>query len=317
MDLRERCCCCKIRKRGNSKFHLLSSVDNALERINNRISTDNQRRPSEHHFQLLGSLNNSNRICHRCLNNITYEPARPQRGDETPDTSIFRKGIHSHRYCMFSCGEKSFELVLASSAFRFKLLREYKFFSIEGSRSCRSHLEVDNLWPIVKQVNLQQNDYKAVAELFFNFHQKFDASGKQKSFFDPEQPDSKWITDDDFFNWTGYSKVQFQLICKDAPGCTPLEIIVFLCKLRTALSNSQIGPLFGVCGKTVSNYIAKVINVFCQHLVPQFINTNNRHTLLQHKSPISSQLFEIPDNQVEIIWDGTYRFVNNKKDKQF
>lgn len=313
MDSRERCCCCGVRKRGNSRFHPLSSVTDALEKINIRILIDNQHRSSENQRPHLKSLNNSSRVCHRCLSNITYDQVPLPNLEETPDTSIFRKAIHSHHYCMFSCGEYSIELVQVSSAFRFKLLREYKVFSVKGSRSCLSHLDVDNLWPIVKQLTSNVDDYKAVADLFFEFHQKFDASGKPKSIFDPEQPDSDWTSDDVFFNWTGFSKTQFQSIFQDAPGCKPVEVIVFLCKLRTALSNSQIGPLFGVCSRTVSNYILKVVKVFSLHLSSQYINTNSRQTLLQHKSPISSQLFEVPENQVEMIWDGTYRLVNNEK----
>lgn len=305
MAPKNRCSCCRAKKEGNLRFHVLDSIEDALSKVNDRIFHENKRKSPENQYPLLQVINSTDRICHKCFSNISYA-SKKRVYDETPDDSFIRKAVFSHHNCLFSCGGKN-DLVCASSKFRFKILKEYKVYSFEGSHVCRSHLQTSNLWPIVKQITTPMSDYKAVTDLFFEFHQKFDKTEEKKTFFDVNNPDNDFIDDRVFFTWIGYSKQQFRNILERAPNCKPVELMCFLCKLRTSLSNSQIGSLFGVTGRTITNYISKVSKDLSEHLVPFFINRNSRSTLEQHNTPICRQLFDVADDKIVIIFDGTYR----------
>ncbi|KYN03209.1 hypothetical protein ALC62_05955, partial [Cyphomyrmex costatus] len=88
---------------------------------------------------------------------------------------------------------------------------------------------------------------------------------------------------------------------------------ILLCKLRTALSNQQISFLFGVCKATIGNYIKIAIEDLINHLVPKFINNDNRTLLTNHVTPMSKALFDIPKDKTCLIFDATYRLVKKSK----
>lgn len=119
----------------------------------------------------------------------------------------------------------------------------------------------------------------------------------------------------------GFTKAQFGRICEIARvGIDsqelrkPTEVAVFLCKLRTSLPNVLIGSIFGVCARTVTNYISKVVKSLMIFLVPRYLNLGNtREMLRSHGTPFSNALFQVntsrDDGNMLLIWDGIYRYV--------
>jgi len=63
------------------------------------------------------------------------------------------------------------------------------------------------------------------------------------------------MDDDTFQSWFAFDKSQFLKICDFSKKCKPEHVAVFLCKLRTSLSNKQLAFLFGCCRQTISNHI--------------------------------------------------------------
>ncbi|CAG0903926.1 unnamed protein product, partial [Darwinula stevensoni] len=92
------------------------------------------------------------------------------------------------------------EFVQISPSLRYRLLMDYKFYTEYGARMCKSHLEVDNWWPLVKQIQtpVAQDDFEKVTNLMFDFNRKFDQEGKPKTLFDFDAPDFDWIDDTTF-----------------------------------------------------------------------------------------------------------------------
>jgi len=80
-------------------------------------------------------------------------------------------------------------------------------------------------------------------------------------------------------------KKRFQQICCFIKTCEPKHFTVFLCKLRTVLSNNQLAFLFGVCKRTIANNINLAREDLHKNLVPKFINYNDRSVLITHNIP--------------------------------
>jgi len=88
-------------------------------------------------------------------------------------------------------------------------------------------------------------------------------------------------------------------------------MLLFLCKLRTALSNNQLAFLFGVCERTIVNYINLARENLHKNLVSKFINYNDCSVLIAHISTAKT-LFDIPDDKT-CIFHATYRLAQKSK----
>jgi len=93
--------------------------------------------------------------------------------------------------------------------------------------------------------------------------------------------------------------------------CEPKHVVIFLCKLRTALSNNQLAFLFGVCEQTIVNYINLAREDLHKSLVPKIINYNNRSVLIAHNT-LMAKTFDIPDDKT-CIFDATYHLAQKSK----
>jgi len=71
--------------------------------------------------------------------------------------------------------------------------------------------------------------------------------------------------------------------------------------------------LFGVCKRTIANYINLTREDLHKNLVPKFINYNDRSVLIAHNTSMAKTLFDIPDNKTCSIFDSTYRLVQKSK----
>lgn len=97
----------------------------------------------------------------------------------------------------------------------------------------------------------------------YKYYQELKSS--QKVVFDVDQIDH--IDDKIYKDWFAYNKLKFRRICSYAKTCQPKHIAVLLCKLRTSLSNNQLAFLFGVCERTIANYMDLVREDLLKYLV--------------------------------------------------
>lgn len=110
-----------------------------------------------------------------------------------------------------------------------------------------------------------------------------------------------------------YDKAQFEKICTFTRTCQPKHVAVFLCKLRTALSNNRLTFLFNVSERTIANYMSNARKDLLENFVLQFINNNDRSVLVNHTTPMTKELFDIPDDKACCIFDATYRLAHKSK----
>jgi len=175
---------------------------------------------------------------------------------------------------------------------------------------CNEHVGILDYWPLVLNCKeVSSDDYKEISDKMFIYYHEKDTDRHPP--FNLEQIDT--IGDSDFVAWFAFDKAQFKIICSFATNCRLQQVAIFLCKLRTALSNEKLGFLFGVSRETIRTSIQAVIEDLTEKMVPAFINTNDRSTLLSHKTPISSALFEIGEENGCVIFDATYRVVQKSQ----
>lgn len=298
-----KCLGCNEQKRSKSdKFFPLQNDGNQLEAVNRLRTNENARKRKLPHVSEVPA---EAKICKSCYNRLQVISVE---GDGDPDPTAFRKGLSSHNRCTFGCRGAN-DMFQVPKKIRKDLLINYKFLAPENSQMCREHIGVSNYWPLVlKCQEASVEDHIVISQNMFKyFHEK----RTKKAVFDIENIDS--IDEACFKPWFAYDKEQFQKICSYSLHCSSVQIAIFLCKLRTALSHEQIAFLFGVCQATVTNAITAVNEDLTANMVPLFINTNNRSTLLEHKTPISSTLFDISADKACYIFDATYRFAQKSK----
>ena len=182
---------------------------------------------------------------------------------------------------------------------------KYKFLILPDSRMCSSHIGIHNYWSLVKQISavVSAQEQEIVSNIMYKYYQEIKSS--QKAIFDMNAIDR--IDDDIFKDWFAYSKAEFQRICIYAKTYQSTHIAVFLYKLRTSHSNSQMAFLFGVSDQTIANYMNLEIEDLLQNLVPQFITNNDRSVLLSHNTQMANILFDIANDNACLVFDATYR----------
>jgi len=79
-----------------------------------------------------------------------------------------------------------------------------------------------------------------------------------------------------------------------------------------ALSNNQLAILFGVCERTIVNYIKLAREDLHKNLVPKFINYNDCSVLIAHNTSMAKTLFNIPNDNT-YIFDAIYRLARKSK----
>ena len=100
-----------------------------------------------------------------------------------------------------------------------------------------------------------------------------------------------------------------------------VALAVFLVKMRLGMSNRVLSTLFHLKSKRV---VSKIVHQTAEGLLKDFVPYHlgfqhiDRKTVLQnHQTSIASQLMTDGDDQVIVIMDGTYLFVQKSSNNQF
>ena len=92
-----------------------------------------------------------------------------------------------------------------------------------------------------------------------------------------------------------------------------VAIAVFCAKMRLGLSNNILATLFHIQDKrTVSRIVHQVTDALLKHFVPHHLGFQHisRQTVLeQHQTAIANVLLTDNDQQVVVVMDGTYLYV--------
>jgi len=191
-------------------------------------------------------------------------------------------------------------------------LMNYKFLARYNARMCSKHVSITNYWPF-KQVSqkVSVEEQRIVSDLMYEYYQEL--KNNDKFVFNIDKIDS--MNDEIFKTWFSYDKKKkkFQQICGFIKICELKHVVVFLCKLRTAISNNQLAFLFVVCERMIANYINLARENLHKNLVPKCINYNDRSVLIAHNTPMAKTLFDIPDDKTCSIFDVIYRLTQKSK----
>jgi hypothetical protein len=100
-----------------------------------------------------------------------------------------------------------------------------------------------------------------------------------------------------------------------------VALAIFLVKMRLGLSNTVLASMFHLKNKrTVSRIIHSTARALQEHFVPKhlgFQHIDREIVLQKHQTSIASELMTESDDQVIIVMDGTYLFVQKSSDNNF
>lgn len=308
------CISCNTQKRGkDDKFYSVDSVPNSLVCINHVRRTHISRKRQVQMAELTVLTRDSKlcKVCYKLCNNANDSGIdlhmEEEEDPEVADLSVYRKGGNSHSYCTFGCSlSPNCGLVSVSSVVRRKLLMEYKLLVKPDARMCSTHVGISNYWPLVKPLPrvVTAEDQSLILDLMFQYYH--DLKNESKYRFDFEN--LELTNDDEFKCWFAFDKNQFKKICASSQECEAKHVAALLCKMRTGLSNEQIGYLFGVSRTTIARFTSSARDDLMKNLVPKFINYVDRSILLGHNTPMAKVLYDIPPDKLCFIFDATYRF---------
>jgi hypothetical protein len=100
-----------------------------------------------------------------------------------------------------------------------------------------------------------------------------------------------------------------------------VALAVFLVKMRLGLSNRVLATLFHLKNKrVVSRIVHEVTKALLKDFVPHHLGFQHveRETILQHhQTEIASQLMTNKNDQVIVVMDGTYLYVQKSTNNEF
>ena len=100
-----------------------------------------------------------------------------------------------------------------------------------------------------------------------------------------------------------------------------VALAVFLIKMRLGLSNKVLASLFHLKSKRiVSRIVHNTAEALLKDFVPYHLGFQHidRKTVLENQqTPVASQLMTDRDDQVIVVMDGTYLFVQKSSNNQF
>lgn len=100
-----------------------------------------------------------------------------------------------------------------------------------------------------------------------------------------------------------------------------VALAVFLAKMRLGISNAVLASIFCLKNKRV---VAQIIHDVSKALLNDFVGNNlglghiDRVSVLRdHQTSVSTKLMTERDNQLIIVMDGTYLFIQKSSDNKF
>lgn len=124
--------------------------------VTSLISINNLRQKYNAKKRKLNEINDipvASKICKSCYDLARSNPVVAVN-QNTPDLTIYRRGLNSHIQCTFGCKTIG-NLISVPNNTRHLLLMNYKFFIRPNARMFSEHLAVHNYWPLVTQITCE------------------------------------------------------------------------------------------------------------------------------------------------------------------
>ncbi|XP_044578872.1 uncharacterized protein LOC123261347 [Cotesia glomerata] len=224
----------------------------------------------------------------------------------------FPRIISTHKYCCL-CG-LSANITIVPFEARKQVFSTTRLFIPEGNRCCKDHIikkrfydeEINNFRIYSNTSVFEVRDLeKLLGQL---------AIGTDSSIIDKIGDHSfseKQLEVFTSLTWEKLIKLREMLTSmrKSVNRNVIQALVIFLFKLRTGNSNAVISSIFGLAREQmVSDYCDEVISSFEKDVLPQYfgIDAISRETLLANTSNTAKVLYQVKDDQLIFICDGTY-----------
>lgn len=217
----------------------------------------------------------------------------------------------------FVCENKRYAPLVKESV-RKQILKTKKFFVPENYRCCEIHYVNNELTEA--DLNRINKDFNITLE-----------GDMCDWFFDlmcqnpVESKDLPFNRNEDYKIFTGLSKSQFDEIhykfivnLRDREISTKKKLGIYLTKLRSGQSNSQLSRFFNINEGTIPRIVRNVRTELIRQMVGNTFNPENwtRDLIQSHQSFMVTTLHCEPGS-IATMWDGTYYYIQKSNDNEF
>lgn len=232
--------------------------------------------------------------------------------------------VSSHKYCCI-CKRKN-DLTTVPMSARLQCFNKLKIFIPNGNRVCSEHLIKQKIFEDdLKQIEVHHNVSYLTAEEICTFLSNISDLSSQSVF---DKVKSAELTEKQIYSFTGltYDKLQeltslLVSMRKSHSRDINQAVVIFLFKLRTGASNDLISSIFDIENPIkISDFCESVINSFEKDILPSQFGVKSvvREDLIRkHTSFYAKKLFNLRDDQLALIFDGTYLRHEKSKNNEY
>jgi len=223
-----------------------------------------------------------------------------------------RRTLATHRYCII-CYEKN-NIHRISLETRLKVFATKQIFIPQGTRCCSSHLLGNSLYADdLSRLRIISDTSRLTKSEIGLFLETVAARSEAPGMCNQGTMD---MSEEQVHTLTGHSWENIrdlrQLLTSmrdSSKRSVTQAVIVFLFKLRTGLSNAIIASILGIGTEDyIAGLFAEVMSGFERDIAPSFSGfpAVSRQVLLQNTSAIATALLDLHEDQLVLIFDGTY-----------
>lgn len=238
-----------------------------------------------------------------------------------------------HTTCVV-CGKKEGPLHRVSDKARYRVYVTRGVLLAKGSRCCDQHLVVAG-----KERLLQSNAINLIRTTSEEIHTSLSEVGQFVGQLvvglrdEVRQQGMKWedpsqLTDTDYWYIVGLQQEQFEDLLKYVEGHIRMKgacgvrtaLAVFLAKMRTGGSHELLGTIFGLPKHVISRCITRCRKVLMTTFVPSYLgfeHITRDEIRCQHTRPFANALFGTAADNVILVADGTYIYIEKSGDYLF
>jgi hypothetical protein len=230
----------------------------------------------------------------------------------------------SHSRC-FVCKRPGPKLVSLSTEGRFSAFLDHNILIPSDARCCPVHINDGSLLStalgtIQTVTDTSHLSRTAINDLLQKMRSACLTHNKSLNF------DS--LNETDYPALTGLTRQQFDDVCrhltdkvKNTPNRSSRTTIgLFLLKLFSGMSNKLLATIFGLSKSSVRRAVSTVRHSFMRSFVPLYLGIESltRESIIEnHTRPLAKALFATNENQLILVLDGTYIYINKSNNFQF
>lgn len=230
----------------------------------------------------------------------------------------------SHTICCI-CKNKN-KLTQVPLTARLQCFKQMRIFIPHGNRVCSEHLINKRFFDDdLKLVQVYSKTSSLTSDEICLFLQKITDSASETLL---DKIKSSELSEKQLFSFTGLSSDQLQHLSKLLVSMRSSNsrdvtqaLVICLFKLRTGSSNNFISSVFEIENEIkISDFCESVINSFEKDVLPKYFGVKSIHReelIRDHTSTYAKKLFNLTDDQLPLVFDGTYLRHQKSKNNEY